>query len=365
MSKLSDIRTQATVPAPASGDDALSEWLKANRHKFGPFKPGTVVHQVGDEFRAVHIPQPEEQLTKEQAQMIRDTKFDEKSSMLSAPKLQVPKPVNFNDLPEEKKQAILKSNKEAVEKLEKAGLGIPEGITPIQSEQPDTPKNAGLPSDIASGPDILTFMQKFDQKKVEATQSNPTDEEKIPSAGAIEEPAFCQHCGWDRTKPDPETPDELDKLNFIQAILGQIPFKKVYDLIGGRVQVVFRTLSSSESDMAFTQVAYDVGKGAVLDEGQYFRTITDYRMCLGLSVFKNGSEIIELPDGVDEWKTDEVPVKATKLIHIVPVIYSRVIRAESIRRAVAACFFRFQRLVEHMEAHFDDPNFWPAIEKQA
>jgi hypothetical protein len=116
--------------------------------------------------------------------------------------------------------------------------------------------------------------------------------------------------------------------------------------------------------MAFTQVAYDVGKGAVLDEGQYFRTITDYRMCLGLSVFKNGSEIIELPDTIDDWKADEVPAKATKLIHIVPVIYDRVIRVESIRRAVAACFFRFQRLVEHMEAHFDDPNFWPAIERQ-
>lgn len=383
MTKLFDLRTAGEQQTSPAVDNSIVEQIKANRHLLGPFKPGTVVQQVGDGFRAAHIPNSAEQMTDEQKAIVKESQVTDTTPMPQPDTpVRIPKPVSFESLPEEKKQTILHANEIAAAKLQQAGLGKPEQVVqsspPAQAtapqklqspktvpEQPS--KNAGLPPDIAGGPDIGAFMNSIRQRQVaqeqEESKSSDTDN-SVPSAGGVQERTNCQHCGWDLSKADPEAPDELDKLNFIQSILGQIPFKKSYDLLGGRVQVVFRTLSSAESDMAFTQIAYDVGKGAVLDEGQYFRTITDYRMCLGLSLFKSDSESIELPNGVEEWKTDTVPAKATKLIHIVPAVYERVIRSEPIRRGVATCFFRFQRLVEKMEAHFDDPNFWPAIEKQ-
>lgn len=365
MSKLFDIRTKAEAPQTASApENPTIEWLKTNRHLFGPFKPGTVIEQVGDSYRAVDIPQELTKVTPEQLKVMAEKPDEDKINRHIKP-VEIPKPVNYRDLPEDKKRAIEEANALAAEKLFQAGLKSQAAPEVIPQPQQDIPKNAGLPADIADGPDIKAFMKNVEERQATLAQDQPKDVNELPSAGGMEEPTHCQHCGWERSRPDPENPSELDKLNFIQSVLGQISFKKSYDLLNGRVQVVFRTLSSSESDMAFTQVAYDVGRGEVLDEGQYFRTITDYRMCMGLSALKSGSEAIELPDSVADWQTDGVPAKATKLIHIVPVIYERVLRTEPIRRAVAACFFRFQRLVERMEAHFDDPNFWPAIERQS
>jgi hypothetical protein len=186
----------------------------------------------------------------------------------------------------------------------------------------------------------------------------------MPGTGSGIEQPFCQHCGWDLKKQDPGQLEELDKLGFLQSVLGQIPFYKSYDLLGGRLTVTFRTLTSEESDMAFTQIAWDAGRGEILDEGQYFRTLADYRMAMGLSAIRTVDGVVHnLPDSMDKWETDAVQPKATKLVHIVPWIYKNVLKSESVRRAVATCFYRFQRMVEHMEAHFDDPNFWQAIEK--
>lgn len=198
----------------------------------------------------------------------------------------------------------------------------------------------------------------------EAVDSHKEAEpEALPSAGTDQPPLNCPHCGWDQKNIDPETPSDTDKLNFLQSTLGQTRFYKEYDLMGGHVKVAFRTLTSEEADMCYTQAALDAEAGLINDFGKYLRTLADYRLCLGLFRLDTGRYKHELPD-MDGYKTDMPGKKETKLKQIVPHIYDKVLVQEPIRAACAAAFHRFQRMTELLVAHVDDPNFWSAIEGQ-
>lgn len=361
--------------ANATSQQDPIEWLKQNRHLFAGFRTGQVIEKIAGDFKPAAVDNLSEQ-AREEANREAKIELDKPvKEPIANTNLKAPEPVDFDSLPVAKKEAILQSIKDSTAKLTK------QAVQPsIQSQQqlpPPTQEkprklNEGLPDDIKLDFDIIDFMnkdreelQKAAQEK-EAAKNSPSSTTNATTAGGLPEKANCQHCGWDLKKDEPEQATDLDKLNFVQSVLGQIPFKKQYELLGGRMLVTFRSLSSEESDMTFTQVAWDAGRGDILEEGQYFRTLTDYRMVLSLSSIKTADGVSHnLPDSVHSWNTDKVPAKATKLIHIVPWVYSNILKADSLRRAVAACHYRFQRLLENMEAHIDDSDFWSAIEKQS
>lgn len=215
---------------------------------------------------------------------------------------------------------------------------------------------------LESGPVEPTPPNRVDLTAAAEEPTQPDD--KVPSAIGVPVKTFCHHCGWDQTQKDPEDPSDEDKLNFIQAILGQQRFLKAYSLLGGRVTVVFRTLTNSETDTCFTQTAYDAQNGAIEGPLQYMRTLADYRLCLGLSVIDLGDHKPKQLPEMAEYVCDTPPANTTVLKQVVPYIYDKVLVQESIRRTCAAAYFRFQRLVEKMEAHIDDANFWLAIDGQ-
>lgn len=184
---------------------------------------------------------------------------------------------------------------------------------------------------------------------------------EVPPSAIAPKPDLCPHCGWEQSKADPGDPVDTDKLVFLQATLGQIRFTKAYTLLDGRMSVTFRTLLTEEADMCITQTAFDTEAGLVVEPGQYFRTVNDYRMCLGLAHLDFGQKKFDLPE-LSGYMTDELPARTTKLKKIVPYVYDQVLKQEPIRRAVGLAWYRFQRLVEHLENHLDDKNFWRAIE---
>lgn len=370
MSKSFDIRKKVE-PEPVltpKVNNSASDYIKQNRQLFAPFKTGQLLEQVGENFKPVQeesLPLPEE-AKEEYRQTVATIEQPPPDKPVSAP-LKVPTPIKFENLSPEKQKASMAAMDNAYNKLKAAGLDQARSNPPKRDlEEEAKPKhsnNPGLPDEFANGPDIAGFMKELRVKEEALVKQQAEPKEEPISAGGLPEDLTCQHCGWERKRADPEEPSDVDKLNFIQSILGQISFRKSYTLLGDRIKVEFRTLTSEESDMTFTQVAYDVGKGDILEENSYFRTLADYRMCLGLASYTttNGKQV--LPGNVHEWQTDKVEGKNTKLIHIVPWLYDNVLTGDSIRRAIAASFFRFQRLVERLEAHVDDPNFWPAIER--
>ncbi len=93
-----------------------------------------------------------------------------------------------------------------------------------------------------------------------------------------EEPHACCYCGWDQARKIPEEPTEDDKLTFLVAVESGTRFLKRYELLGGRMQVWFRSLKSYERDAAITQASLNAQRGHVIAPGQYFQTLVDYAL---------------------------------------------------------------------------------------
>lgn len=246
----------------------------------------------------------------------------------AAQPLNLPEAVDLDKLPPERQQSILAA-------IEQLGQGF---------KPEDVGKDAGTTVDLST-----------------KTKSEEPKANSVPEAGGLPPQKNCQHCGWDLTRPEPANPSDEDKLNFLQATIGQRPFSKTYSLLAGKLSVTLRTLSADESDLCFTQVAYDVEAGMILDPGQYFRTLSDYKLCLAIAKLETDSLKINLPDSVDKWQTDEPPPKNTKIKYIVNHIYDKVLVQETLRRAVAMIYIRFEQLGNELVARVDDVPFWSAI----
>jgi len=173
---------------------------------------------------------------------------------------------------------------------------------------------------------------------------------------------LCPHCGWDSTRPDETEPTVDEKRDFLQTVLGGVRFFKTFTLLGGAVKVTFRTLMSTESDMALQQIAFDARQGRIATQAEWLQKVTDYRMAMALdSISLRGTGLQKLPP-IAENEFDEIdPSKETKAPQQAKAMYEHYLTSESIRRTVGACFHRFQRLCEKLEARMEDPDFWQGI----
>lgn len=219
--------------------------------------------------------------------------------------------------------------------------------------------------------------EREQQKRAERLQASvrfdsSTDSgAKKSDTGVLKEHASCPHCGWDQSKPEPaEQPSYEDKTGFLQSVLGQIRYKKVYALFEGKMAVVFRTLTAEEADLCMTQTALDMAKtGQFGNEKVFWRTLADYRLVLSVeSVYSEGKgKIYTAPE--DIWTgfdiaPEDKPKDSTILPLVVNYMYAEVLTMETLRKMIGVNFFLFQRMVELMEAHVLDANFWKATEEQ-
>ena len=346
------------------------EALAAFFDKMVPFKPGQPLTQHAGQYVPVQgvVEDPEAQAKLKAAQeeaMAEKTPAEILGS--TEPVFQLPKPVNFDDLPPDRQKAILEAierGRELTKDLQSMqptkSLGEIETERKIEAAQ--AAANVPRVANPAMGADILADLAGLNKGDKKPAAAAPASEEPPTSSGATEQPKLCPHCGWDQERPDPEEPSDIDRANFVQAVLGQIPFRKRYELLNGRLIVEFRNLTAKEADLVWTQTGFDSQNNEIMGEGQFFRTLADYRMCLGVASLRTPQGVVELPETVDDWDTEPLPPRTTKLKHITNHIYENVLKSESLRRAVATQFFRFQRLVERLEAHVDAPDFWSAID---
>ena len=243
-------------------------------------------------------------------------------------------------------------------------LPVPERVP----EPVAVPAPAHVPPELAKllDPGILTM-----EAGTADTAVSPAVKESAPAAvpagvEALPKPR-CSRCGHDQSIIDDVEVTREDRLSFLQSILGGIRFKKRVPMFGGKLTAVFRTLTAKEVDLSFTQLAYDARHGAVTgDELQYFRTLADYRLVMSLESLRNDVGVtVEVPEIFsDEFEVTNLPEGATKLMPASSWLYDNALKTDQLRRVVGAEFFRFQRLVEKLEARASDPNFWEATETQ-
>jgi len=286
------------------------------------------------------------------------------------PPLQVPKPRELSDLsPEELKevQAALAQAKAAnIDKPTFVGSGVSQAYATAADEGLELVDDISTPQPTED----TTFDPTPKQKPSEQT-FNPVQEEPVepPSQQADESLAAapqanvdnsCPRCGYVFGTELAEATDE-DKRQFLQAVLGGKRFTKEVYLFGGRIRVVFRSMTPSEREMAYRQVDAETAAKDIVAPGQYVRHFVDYALVISLAEFQRlGQAEVKLAP-VNEMSYNEELYK-TPLPQLLQYVHDKLFVVESIRRAVGLEFTKFQRLQELLEVKADDPDFWVAIE---
>jgi hypothetical protein len=220
-----------------------------------------------------------------------------------------------------------------------------------------------------------------DEARIERIEG-AADEARFPDnggrsqTGADVRPAFCEHCQWPYGMPDIPEPAYGDKLAFVHALLGQKPFTKDYELFGGQLTAVFRTLTTREIDVVYRQAWRDRDAGRVVTEIDYWERTNRYRLFLQLSCLKSPGPdgfVHDLPDGLSReanpgctatWNVDgsAVDVGETPLPLIEEYVVENVLKTEHVFRVVNNACNQFNRLVAKMEAMADNTDFWRPTE---
>lgn len=214
-----------------------------------------------------------------------------------------------------------------------------------------------------------------DREEVAAANNTPPADTKTSDAPAptVEPDAtganspmlmmpFCQRCGYDNRQPFDTEVTDLDKQDFLASILGNVPFKRDYEIMGGNIKLTFHTPLAEENKMLHRQLVLDQQAGKIVTEAEWFVQMMEYRMALSLESLtdKSGRLIAAVPS----LKEYEAKAEKAPIVSLHEHVTTTVLSHEVTRRLVGTHLRRFQRLVEALEAMALEPSFWNGIESQ-
>jgi hypothetical protein len=196
-----------------------------------------------------------------------------------------------------------------------------------------------------------------------------TIEEKIPELPPG--PSHCPHCSWDMARLDIEPPDQIDRMSFLQSLLGAKPYTKRISLLGDKFHLTLRTLTASEADLAFAQAYTDRDNNEFMSELDFWEKVNRYRLYLQIvKVERDGRGVDDFPDGLDKtsnpnaeehWKFPEGTTQPLKLVE--QHMQSKILTTEHLSRILQVEVNRFNQQVSKMEAMVDNTDFWKATEQ--
>jgi hypothetical protein len=226
---------------------------------------------------------------------------------------------------------------------------------PKKEEKPATPAPAvEKPAEAATIVDATKNTQPLDPPPPQPIQQEPML--ILP---------FCPRCGWDmRQKFDVEVTDR-DKEDFVACLLGNTRFKRKYELLGGRLVIVLRSLLAEETKAIYKQLVVDQQANRITTEGEWYAQLMEYRLACSLESTsdKNGRHIAIVPEMQDMpfTPTKENPLD-TALVSLLDYVNKKALVQEVTKRLVGTHLRQFQRLVEALEAMALEPSFWNGIE---
>jgi len=221
-----------------------------------------------------------------------------------------------------------------------------EGISPIFSEQPEE--------------------QPEEPPKEEPAQESPKNAEPRPAIGetasefgSAEPPQTCPRCQFQLNLPLPPPPTEGQKNMFTSYMLGITDrFYEDYPVLGGRVIVTFRALSSREADAAAAWTGIDARTGKINDATSFVIRLNQYRLLFSFASLRDNAGAVvhrQEPPGEDDLKDIE---RNTELRdRMWEALFTKTLRQEPLRRVVGQLFAQFQRLVEGLEQEAQNPDF--------
>lgn len=200
--------------------------------------------------------------------------------------------------------------------------------------------------------------------------------------GAVLHPANCPHCDWPLHMPGTAEPEHSDKMSFLHAMLGAKCWQKDYELFGGNVHVIFRTLSARELDAIYEQAYQDRDRGEYQTDLDFWERVNRYRLFLQLQrMSADGPKgyMHDMADGLSKdtnpeatgfwWNKEkddpELNGDKTPLKLVQEYIVENVLKTEALFRVVNTSCNQFNRLVAKMEAMAANSDFWKPTEEQS
>jgi len=157
--------------------------------------------------------------------------------------------------------------------------------------------------------------------------------------------------------------DYTDKVNYVVAIMSGKPFRKLYNLLGGRLQITFKQPSTMQSEMVMTQIVQSSRSG-LTDQAENLRAGYSYRTLLSLDSISLDGSIWEFSDYVNDYIDENIdkilptplPQLVKNMCNIAPFT------SETVWHLCHEYSRKFAELIDKLESKADDPNFWDGIE---
>ena len=196
-----------------------------------------------------------------------------------------------------------------------------------------------------------------------ASMLQPDAAPLAPSVTGADVPLLCRNCYHVADKDPIEVTDE-DKKAFVLMMVTGKPFVKQYDLLNGAVQVIFRSLSRAELDMAVTQTGCDMRDNLIAGANDFLRTNQNYEMAMSLRRIQAGNQTVqEFPDSLDEVAWD-APAAGQPLQTVLKEYAPHVMQAvgsASTYRLISQLYVRFYTLLRRLEENCFNADFWKGI----
>lgn len=204
------------------------------------------------------------------------------------------------------------------------------------------------------------------QTSASTVPQSPETETGVGAGGKT----HCPRCTWPLDMPFDVEPTLEDKQGFMASVLGLTRFEKKYELLGGKLVVFFRSLSSEESALLNQQLGYMVRNGESIGDGEYWAHLMEFRLVMSVSRIEIGGNATYVAPPLMKWFEDrpgdiEGNIQPTPIPYLKDYFYKEGPTQEPVRRVLGQQHRVFQRLVETLEAMTSEPDFWQGIELPA
>jgi hypothetical protein len=298
---------------------------------------------------------PGDQIPVEMAQMIEylqeqareETKLEnlQPPVPLDTPALEISEPVDLADVSAEKRASLLKFLADAKQNAKQ-----------IVEFDAGPAAGAGV-ADAVAGRNVL----QLDDDRPEAAPAAETPRNDLGLGGLTI--TNCPHCSWQLDVADIPDPTDVERQAYLQAVLGQVPFEKVYSLFGGHVQLTLRELRPREVDAIYLAASRGVTQDDSSDAmraAKFMEWVDRYRLALQMTRLRIGDKPMTFPGKLVDWRTADGQDDAALANAAADVIFSEVVTSESLGRALMLALGEFCRLVAKLEVAADRPDFWTA-----
>lgn len=169
----------------------------------------------------------------------------------------------------------------------------------------------------------------------------------------------CPHCSWDLSQPSLAEPSEDDKINYMQTFLGDIPFSKDFTLLGGRLHVRLRSLTTPEQEMCLKQATKDIQSNKDLENpAMAIDLLWKYSLAVQLVSLKGPGLALDNESDLTVFQPDANGDFAVK--DALEKLMSKISHG-GMYRVLIKKMSEFNAIVKKMEDNVDNENFWKAI----